>query len=90
MKIILLIALMISFSGCVTTSPELLEKADTYDKRSEAARKRAQAHGELEGTPENIEGIKRANRQAVYYKKTAVDAKYNFLWLDILASILKD
>lgn len=91
MKYILLIPfLLVALSGCVTKSPERLEKAQEFEERSQAASERAQAHGELAGTPENIDGIRRAEEQAISSRKSTDDAKYNDTLFDLLISILKD
>ena len=44
-------------------------------ERSDAARRRASEHGELPGTPENIEGIERAEKQADKFQANAHDQK---------------
>ncbi len=90
MKFLSLICFLVLFCGCVITSPERLQKAEEYEERADAANKRAESHGELAGTPENIEGIDRATDQSIAYRESADEAKYSNTWIDVLISIFKD
>ncbi|WP_101758917.1 hypothetical protein [Oceanicoccus sp. KOV_DT_Chl] len=90
MKFLSLVYLSFFLCGCVTTSAERLQQSEDYERRADAANKQAESHGQLAGTPENIAGINKANEQAVSFRKSANDAKYNDTWLDILLSIFND
>ena len=83
----ILIFFVFILSGCAA-SPEQLEQAKKYDEYSKAARGRAASHGELPGTPENIEGIKRAEEQASSYQRASDKADDTLL--DNIFSIIFD
>ena len=59
-KNIVIITLAIIISGCFTVSPERLQKSKDYEELSKAEIDRAASLGEQPGTPENIEGMKKA------------------------------
>ena len=84
-KNVILMFTIIHLSGCLTPSPDQMERASEYDERAKAARERAAAHGELPGTPENMKGIRKAEGQAVSFQNSA--DKADDTWLDHLVSI---
>ena len=82
LKIVVFIFIATFLSGCVSTSPEQKQQAKEYEERSKAARERAAAHGELPGTPDNMDGIRKAEDQAVSYHLASKRAEET--WIDKL------
>ena len=77
--------------GCAAT-PDQLARAGQYDAYSKAAKNRAATHAELPGTPENREGIMRAEGQAKSYSKASDKADDTLLdfFLSIFMEMLKE
>ncbi len=69
-----------------TVSPERKKAAEDYSKLAQAERRQAAAHGQNRGTPENIEGINRAQNRAVKFEQAASEKRESFFW-KILESI---
>lgn len=91
MKIIVLVVATFFLFACSTTSPGSQQYIEESEARADAARQRAQAHGQLPGTPDNMSGIERADKEAANYQARADERKHNStLWLIILEVIFGD
>ncbi|RMA80963.1 hypothetical protein [Umboniibacter marinipuniceus] len=94
MKTITILFLFAILSGCVTSSKEMEQAARENEERSLAAQERAKRHGEFPGSHDNIEGIERANDDALHFQKEANKdrgAMYEFfsLLLDVVVENYK-
>ena len=87
-KNLLLITLTVILSGCFTVSPERQEKAKEYEELSKAESNRAASLGEQPGTPENIDGMKKAEARSVSYRESS--NKESETLFDVFLSILLD
>lgn len=64
MKLLHALTILLTLSACTHNPSTTEENVKNQREYATADRNRAIEHGQLQGTPENLEGIKRANKQA--------------------------
>ncbi|WP_237064830.1 hypothetical protein [Microbulbifer guangxiensis] len=74
MKYIFPLILLAGLCACAV-SEEKQAAIKVHEEAAKAAERRAQVHGTLPGTPENIEGIERARKQARNERAAARELK---------------